>query len=525
MVSVQQANRIWLPLILLVAAVLVIVAAGWQTSAANSIKYGFSQSQTHLSVRVESSHNIQSSQWSYAGPLEDRSDCSNRTFGDLPEAVKGKADVSVSDNNPKIGSVTLPIQRSDKDKYYCLIIEGYPVARLVDYTPPIISLEASNHLSGRDVFTRPYGPSGNVDSKSWQAAVFDVARKSDSYGCNAGNSELNFRSTPADIKYVGQYSHGNNNHVSYNVPGGNVQFIVEFFESLEKALYAEAETDLALIPFVEGRYSEAFTDNIHLCHRVSDPQGNTTYKLMRLDLGGPAVKLTLTNRTLQASSPAIDLDDSSWHYYKPPHRHNRHVCDYLDIAPEPTGATATVTKVKNGDWYCFWALDEEGNRNTRLIEVNLKTPPETILPTISAEQQEAVDPPEPTSEQSPDDNVSPLGQQSNYGEVDGNNVTVAAGTYLESEQATVQQAAQTPPVNQRQPEVLLEGAATAEQEKSDTALRTADGGVSSDGQTFSQASQTSNTLKYLIFILGGLSALIVVSMFVFLKIIPAKTKR
>ncbi len=149
-------------------------------------------------MSVESNPAIQSSQWSYVGPLDNKSDCSNRTFGDLPVVIKGQAEISISDNNPKVGSVTLPIQRSDKDKYYCLIIEGYPVARLIDYTAPIISLEASNHLSGKDVFTRPSGPNGNVDSKSWQPAVFDILKKSDSYAGNAENSELNFRSTPAN---------------------------------------------------------------------------------------------------------------------------------------------------------------------------------------------------------------------------------------------------------------------------------------------------------------------------------------
>ncbi len=524
MLSIQQASRIWLPVLLLVATGLVMVAASQQTSAANFIQYGFSQSQTQLSVRVESSHDIKSSQWSYAGPLDNRSDCSNRLFGGLPETIKGRADVTISNNNPKVGRAKLPIQRSDNNKFYCLIIEGYPTVRAIDYNPPTISFEGSNHVVGTDRGGL-YGPIGTVDSKSWQATVFNVSRKSSTYDCNAGNSELNFRSTPANIKYVGQYSHGSYNHVSYNIPDGNVQFIVEFFESLENALYAKPETNQALIPFVEGRYSEAFTDNIHLCHRVSDPQGNTTYKLMHLDLGGPAIKLTLTGSILQASSPAVDLDDSSWQYYKIPHRRNRYICDYLDYPPEPTGNTATITNVQNGDWYCLWALDKQGNRNTRLIEVNLQTPPETILPTVSDDQQQAVEPHESTSEQSQDDNVSPLGQQSHYGEVDGNNATIVAGTYVESEQAAAQQATQTPPINQRQPAVLLEGAATAERKKSDVVLQTADGDIYSGGQTFSQTSQTSNTLKYLIFILSGLAAVIVVSMFVFLKIMPAKTKR
>ena len=308
-----------------------------------------------------------------------------------------------------------------------------------------------------------YGPIGGVNSKNWQAAVFDVSRKSSTYGCNAENSELNFRSTPAGIKYVGQYSHGSYNHISYNVPASSVQFIVEFFESLENALYAEPETDQALIPFVAGRFSEAFTDNIHLCHRVSDPQGNTTYKLMHLDLGGPAIKLTLANDTLQASSPAVDLDDSTWQYYKLPHRRNRYICDYLDYPPEPTGKTATVANVKNGDWYCFWVLDTQGNRNTRLIEVDSSTEPETILPPV-VDTQEVINPPEESvSEQTErtrddddddDDDASLLtGQQSHSaGRTGGNNGITPGNTDEPEEQAVVQQQPdQAPSANQEQP--------------------------------------------------------------------------
>ncbi len=264
----------------------VLALASWPTEAADKfIKYNFSQSQTQLSLRLESSHEIKSSQWSYAGPLADSKQCSNRNFSSLPDNLKGKAEVAISKNNPKVGNAKIPIQRSDNNKYYCLLAEGYPIVRLVDYNPSVISLEGSNHLKARDVYKGFLRPSGMVDSKSWRVAVFDISKKSDSYGCNAENNELNFRSTPAGIKYVGQYSWGNDNHVSYNVPGSSVMFIIEFFESLEKALYAQPETNPVLIPFIDGKFNPAFTDNIHLCHRVSDPQGNTTYKLMHLDLG------------------------------------------------------------------------------------------------------------------------------------------------------------------------------------------------------------------------------------------------
>ena len=522
MISIQRASRVWLPLVLLiVAAGLVVTSAGWQISATGkSIKYGFSQSQTQLAVNVESNPAIQSSQWSYAGPLDDKSDCSNRTFGDLPAAIKGKAEVSISDNNPKVGSATLPIQRSDKDKYYCLIIEGYPVARLIDYTVPTIRLEGKNHLAGQDVFTRPYGPSGTVDSKSWQAAVFDISKKSDSYACNADNSELSFRSTPADIKNVGQYSHGNSNHVSYNVPSGNIQFIVEFFASLENALYSEPETNQALIPFVDGRFSEAFTDNIHLCHRVSDNQGNTAYKLMRLDLGGPAIKLTLANRTLQASSPAVDLDAESWQYYKLPHRRNRFICDYLDVALEPSGETASIANVKNGDWYCIWALDQQGNRNTRLIQVDSSTPPATILPTIPDPQQEVVDPPETVSGQTRDD-TTPLsvGQQSHSGQLGGSNEITPVNTDIEPEPVVPQQPDQTSAVDQEQSQVTIAETSAPVEQESDVALQSADSHSSFSTQTevFSQTSETSPVFKYLMFIMIGLAASVVVVMFIVLK--------
>ena len=401
--SVKRTNRTPITVVVLIAAIgLILAGAGWPTEAANrSIKYNFSQSQTQLSLRLESSHEIKSSQWSYAGPLNDRSKCSNRTFGDLPENIKGKADVTVPTNNPKIGTIKIQIQRSDNNKYYCLLAEGYPIARLIDYNPPVISLEDSNHLKARDVFKGAHGPNGTVDSKSWQAAVFDVSRKSDSYSCNAENGELNFRPTPADIKYVGQYSWGNDNHVSYNVPAGNVQFIVEFFESLKDALYVQPETDPTLIPFIDGEFNPAFTDNIHLCHRVSDPQGNTAYKLMHLDLGGPAIRLVLTGKRLQASSSAFDLDDSTWQYYKIPHRRQTAVCSYLDYPPEPTGKSAVIENVKNGDWYCFWALDKQGRRNTRLVQIDLGTPIDEPTPTVVPEttensQAQEIDEPTPT---------------------------------------------------------------------------------------------------------------------------------
>ena len=371
-------------------------------------------------------------------------------------------------------------------------------------------------------------------AKVGRQPFFDVSRKSSTYGCNAENSELNFRSTPAGIKYVGQYSHGSYNHISYNVPAGSVQFIVEFFESLENALYAEPETNQALIPFVAGRFSEAFTDNIHLCHRVSDPQGNTTYKLMHLDLGGPAIKLTLVNDTLQASSPAVDLDDSTWQYYKLPHRRNRYICDYLDYPPEPTGKTATVANVKNGDWYCFWVLDTQGNRNTRLIEVDSSTEPETILPPVVDTQEEAVviNPPEESvpeqTEQTrdDDDDASLLtGQQSHSaGRTGGNNGITPGNTDEPEEQAVVQQQPdQAPSANQEQPQITFEETLAEEQEQEvDVALQSADDNVRSAGQVLPQDSETPAVLRYLMFILAGLVAAAIVLTLICLKTAPRR---
>ena len=519
---IQRVRRTWLPILLLGVAVgVVLIVAGWRADAAEKfIKYNFSQSQTQLSIRVESSQAIKSAQWSYAGPLDDRKDCSNRIFGSLPAAIKGKADVSVSEKNSKVGSAKLPIQRSDNNKYYCLLVEGYPVVRSIDYNPPTIKLEGSNHLVGTDRGGL-YGPSGVVNSKSWQAATFDISKKSGSYGCNPENNELNFRRTPADIKYVGQYSWGNHNHVSYNVPGGSTQFIAEFFESLKNALYAEPETNLALIPFVDGRYSEIFTDNIHLCHRVSDPQGNTTYKLMRLDLGGPAIKLTLADGNLQASSPAVDLDDSTWQYYKIPHRRNRYICDYLDYPPEATGETDTVANVQDGDWYCFWALDKQGSRNTRLIQIDTNAPIEAILPSIDSNQVEEVeegDPPETTPEETEDD-TPPVGQQSHLdGGSPGSNEVTLGNT--EEPADAVEQPNQTPPAVEEQPQTALEESSPTEQEP-DVALQSSDDARSA-GQTFSQTSEPPAVFRYLIFILIGLAAGAIILTFIFLKTAPTK---
>ena len=526
MASAKNTRVILLPILLVGAAAgVAMIAAGLPTdAAAKSIKYRFSQSQTHLSLRVESDRAIQASQWSYAGPMDNHRDCGVSLDG-LPDSIKGRADVVVSPNNSKIASVQIAIQPSDNNKYYCVAAAGFITRYLVDYNPPTIALEGVNHLAARDVSRGPYGPSGNVDSQSWQAAAFDVSQQGDSYGCNAENVELNFRTTPADIKYVGQYSHGNYNHVSYNVPSGNVHFIAEFFASLENALYAQAETDPALIPFDDsGQYTEVFTDNIHLCHRVSDPQGNTTYKLMRLDLGGPAIKLVLSGSTIQASSPAVDLDASTWQYYKVPHRLNKYICELLDHAPEPTGESATAQNVKNGEMYCFWALDEQGNRNTRLVQVDSGTlailPPTPIYRPSeldssqgAAEPEEATSPPAVNGESTEADRLT-VGQQERLDEGNNSNQLTPGNIDLPPE-VSLAPPESHPQVSEEIPEV---------QQEAEVALETT--GQITSGASGQQVSQEGGGLpaffKYLMFGLAALAAVAIMLMFVFLGVARRK---
>ena len=169
-------------------------------------------------------------------------------------------------------------------------------------------------MRARDSHNGLKGPSGTVNTASWQAAVFDQSRAGDTYGCEAANQELEFRPISADAIHVAQHSLGNNSYLSYHVPVGYTVGLVKFVDEFLSTVYVSPETDPTLIPIVDGQINELFTDNIHLCHRVSDRQGNQTYQLMRLDMAGPAIKLERDGQRLLASSPAVDLDDSSWQY-------------------------------------------------------------------------------------------------------------------------------------------------------------------------------------------------------------------
>ena len=119
--------------------------------------------------------------------------------------------------------------------------------------------------------------------------------------------------------------------------------------------------------------------------------------------GGPAISLALTGNRLQASSPSVDLDGSTWRYYKIPHRRQTYICDYLDYPPEPTGESSVIENVQDGDWYCFWAFDKQGHRNTRLIQIDLSQPikelqPVIALPPVVDDQRQATSDPVPTPE-------------------------------------------------------------------------------------------------------------------------------
>ena len=555
----RKASKVLLPVVFLgLAVVATMIVSGQGSDAADKYaSYNFRQSQTHLSLKVTSSSNIQASRWSYVGPIDNYRDCSQRNFGSFPETIKGEADVTVSASDPKTATAQVSIQPSDNGKYYCFIAAGYPMSFRIDFNPPTIKLEGSNHLVGYDQGTL-YGPNGTVNSNSWQAAVFDASRKSDSYGCNAENGELNFRPTPAGIKHVGQYSHGNKNHLAYYVPGSNVEFIAEFFQSLRSALYTEEETNPALIPFDDAnQYKETFTDNIHLCHRVSDPQGNTTYKLMRLDLGGPAVKVTLSGGTLQASSPAVDLDASSWRYYKLPNRYARAACERLDITPLVTGESATVQNPEDGEMYCFWALDTEGNRSYRLVKVNGGNleivPPIPIYrpgennsnqqPTGDDGQgdeqnnqededeggNEPVDPPVVNQQSTNDDDDDSLtvGQQSHLNEPGGGNQQLVPGS-IDFEPGNVQtagqvQASPTTTGTEAQTAAVPEG---AEPETSQVALEpAADNIASSSGELLAQEDDAApGYFRYLIFVLAGLALAAVVMVFILFGS-PPRTKK
>ena len=365
------------------------------------IQYNFSQTQTHINLSVTSSHMIKSTQWRYAGPLEDTDNCSNRNFNEIPDDLKAQADIKKSKNNLS-ARIQISISKSNNDKYYCFLVEGYPIKQRLDYNPPtIILLTEGNRLSATDVYRGPYTPAG-IDSSTWHVAVFDFSKMSDDYACNAENDQLTFRPITSKLEHVGRVSYGNTTYLNYYVPDDAGQFLAEFFENLKDGLFFQAETNPALIPFVDGELSELFTDNIHLCHYVSDSSDNKSYQLMRLDLGGPVVKLTLQENTIRASSPAVDLDDTTWQYLKITDRRRTYICDYADEITEPTAQSAVVEDVENGDWYCFWVADKKGHIGKRLIKVDSdaaaelpasESVPVSQLPTETVQGPSLINPP------------------------------------------------------------------------------------------------------------------------------------
>ena len=392
MTADQRFGRPWLVRLGL-SSLVAIAPAVWSSSAASAqsdqkwIQFNFSQSQTHLSVTIESSHDIASSYWVYAGPLDDTDSCSNRKFGDIDDRLKGQAEVTKS--GQRTARASIAVSRANNNQYYCFILEGYPTPRRLDYNPPVIELtDRPNQLRARDSHNGPKGPSGTVNTGSWQAAVFDRSRSGDTYGCGAANQELEFRPVAADAIHVAQHSLGNNNYLSYHVPVGYLVGLVKFVDEFLSTIYVSPETDPALIPIVDGQINELFTDNIHLCHRVSDRQGNATYQLMRLDMAGPAIKLERDGRRLLASSPAVDLDDSSWQYRASSQRVLQHTCSQIKSFPEPTGRTAVVERVKANTGYCFIVLDRQGHHGSRWIKIDrlaeAPTPPVSDPPPVES---------------------------------------------------------------------------------------------------------------------------------------------
>ena len=420
--------------------------------AQDSISYNFHQSQTSLSVTVESSKQINSSHWSYAGPLDKKEDCSNRKFSGLPANLKGQAEVSKSGN--KKGRAEISINPANNNKYYCFIIEGYPTPRQLDYNPPVIELgEGGNLLKGKDVWQSPYAGSTTVDDKSWQAAVFNNKRAGSNYQCNATNQALEFRRVSGSLPHVGQYSWGNTNHLSYNVPG-LISDDIKFFNGLKAAVYTTEETDPALIPFIDDAWNDQFTDNIHLCHRVSDNKGNTAYKLMRLDLSGPVIKLEVDGQSIRASSPAVDLDDSTWKYLASGQRTISYTCELLEDIPQPTGRSATAARAKDGHYYCFIVADKQGRVGRAWIKADLNeasqpqqtetttaNPPATT-DTNDSQQNQQLTNPEPAPSQ--DNNPEPINSQ--VGEVDEAKApsTEAETTPVESETTPEDQPTEQP---------------------------------------------------------------------------------
>ena len=349
-----------------------------------------------MTLVAKSNQPFKNDQWGYAGPLEGNKQCGGSKFGDLPADLKSQADVTRS-NNDRTARVQIPVARSDGGLLYCFQVEGYTISRRVDFTPPIITLgEEANRIKAQDAFTGVYGPPGVVNADTWQAAPFDIA-VADDYGCDENNEQLVFKAVKADGRFFGKVFHGNTNTLFYYAPPRYVDAIGEFFNGLQNTVYAQPETDPTKIPVIDGELNELFTDNVHLCHRVSDHQGNTSYKLMRLDLGAPVIKFALdkSTKTIRASSPAVDLDDTSWQYSKITERFRTYGCEQLDRLHEPTGYTSVVSGVKNGHWYCFSVLDKRGVGRARLIRIDWQkvknTPPADDQPVTTTTDQSTSD--------------------------------------------------------------------------------------------------------------------------------------
>ena len=436
--------------------------------AQDSISYNFSQSQTELSVTVGSSKQINSSHWSYAGPLDNKSNCNNREFPDIPANLKGRAKVTKSGD--KKGRAKISVSSANNNKYYCFIIEGYPVPRQLDYNPPTIELgEEGNLLKGKDISQSAYAGPTTVDGKSWQAAVFDNQRAGDNYQCNAANEDLEFRPVSGDLPYVGQYSLGNTNYLSYNVPGF-VDEDIKFFNGLKDAVYTTEETNSALIPFIDGAWNDQFTDNIHLCHRVSDNKGNTTYKLMRLDLAGPVIKLEIDGQGIRASSPAVDLDDSTWKYLASSQRTISYSCNLLKDIPQPTGRSTTVAQAEDGHYYCFIVADKQGHVGQAWIKADLdgsspSQQTETTTNTNENQQNQQLTNPNPTTNQNGD--PEPINNQA--GEV--NEVNPAPNA--EPENSSTQTEAAPTETTTPEPEVPAEDQNTEQPELTPTVSKPA----------------------------------------------------
>ena len=83
----------------------------------------------------------------------------------------------------------------------------------------------------------------------------------------------------------------------------------------------------------------------------------------------------------------------------------------------------------------------------------------------------------------------------------------------------LQQPDQMPAVNQEQSQVTIAETVAVVEQESDVVLQSADshGSSSKQKEVFSQTSETSPVFKYLMFIMIGLAASVVVVMFIVLK--------